>query len=118
MPKKKATKATKKAVKPKKTKKAVAPKKLVTKEELVKRIAKATDVSRKDSAEFVNAFVEEVTKALSKGESVRLMGFGGFEVRERAERKGRNPQTGEEIVIPARKTPAFKPGKNLKDAIK
>ena len=56
--------------------------------------------------------------ALANGEKVQLIGFGNFEVRERAARKGRNPQTGEEIEIPASKVPAFKPGKALKDAVK
>ena len=59
-----------------------------------------------------------ITEALSKDEKVQLVGFGSFEVRSRAERKGRNPQTGDEIKIPATLIPAFRPGKTLKDAIK
>ncbi|PAY59941.1 DNA-binding protein, partial [Ligilactobacillus salivarius] len=66
----------------------------------------------------VSAFTETVKEALAEGKKVQLIGFGNFEVRERAARKGRNPQTGEEIDIPATKVPAFKPGKGFKDVVK
>lgn len=66
----------------------------------------------------MNTVLELISESMSKGESVQLIGFGNFEVRERAARKGRNPQTGEEIDIAATKTPAFKAGKQLKDAVK
>ena len=75
-------------------------------------------MTKKDSEKAVNAFGEVVTEFLAKGEKVQLIGFGNFEVRERAARKGRNPQTGKEIEIAASKVPAFKPGKALKDAVK
>jgi len=65
----------------------------------------------------LNAFIESVEEALAKGDKIQLVGFGSFEVRERAERKGRNPQTKEEIVIPATKTPIFKVGKGLKELV-
>ena len=75
-------------------------------------------MTKKDSEKAVNAFGEVVTEFLAKGEKVQLIGFGNFEVRERAARKGRNPQTGKEIKIAASKVPAFKAGKALKDAVK
>ena len=73
---------------------------------------------KKDSAAAVDAVFATVTEYLSKGEKVQLIGFGNFEVRERAAHKGRNPQTGKEIKIAASKVPAFKAGKALKDAVK
>ena len=73
--------------------------------------------TKKAAEESVNAFVEAVTESLKKGEKVQLVGFGSFEVRKRAARKGRNPQTKEEIKIPASKAPVFKAGKSLKEAI-
>lgn len=66
----------------------------------------------------MDAVFEAVMDSLKNGEKVQLIGFGNFEVRERSARKGRNPQTGEEIEIPASKVPAFKPGKALKDSVK
>ncbi|WP_297953970.1 HU family DNA-binding protein [uncultured Lactobacillus sp.] len=85
---------------------------------LVKSVAEKADLSRKDATDAVDAVFSAITEALSKDEKVQLVGFGSFEVRSRAERKGRNPQTGEEIKIPATLIPAFRPGKTLKDAIK
>jgi len=90
---------------------------LVNKADLVSRIAELADMTKKDTEKFLNAFIDAVTEALQKGEKVQLVGFGTFEVRERAERKGRNPQTKEEITIPATKAPVFKAGKVLKDSI-
>lgn len=90
----------------------------MNKVELVAAVAAKTEMSKKDSEKAVNAFVEAVTEALAKGEKVQLVGFGGFEVKERAERTGRNPRTGEATVIPASKNPVFKAGKALKDAVK
>ena len=89
----------------------------MTKAELVAKIAEKTGLSKKDSEAALNAFMETVKEALSNGEKVSLVGFGTFEVVERAERKGRNPQTGEEITIPATKAPKFRPGKGLKEAV-
>lgn len=90
----------------------------MNKSELVKGVAERSDLSRKDATDAVDAVFSAITEALSKDEKVQLVGFGSFEVRSRAERKGRNPQTGEEIKIPATLIPAFRPGKTLKDAIK
>ena len=91
---------------------------MANKAELVDRIAKKTQLTKKDVAATVDALFETVQEALSAGEKVQVIGFGNFEVRERAARKGRNPQTGKEIKIAASKVPAFKPGKALKDAVK
>jgi len=90
----------------------------MNKSELVKSVAEKADLSRKDATDAVDAVFSAITEALSKDEKVQLVGFGSFEVRSRAERKGRNPQTGDEIKIPATLIPAFRPGKTLKDAIK
>ena len=80
--------------------------------------AEASDLSKKDATKAVDAVFDTILNTLKKGEKVQLIGFGNFEVRERAARKGRNPQTGEEIEIPASRVPAFKPGKALKEAVK
>jgi DNA-binding protein HU-beta len=90
----------------------------LNKTELIARVAEKTDLSKKDVTRVVDAVFEIITDALQNGDKVQLVGFGNFEVRERSARKGRNPQTGEEIDIPAGKVPAFRPGKALKDAIK
>ena len=89
----------------------------MNKAELVAALATKTGNTKKASEEAVNAFVDVVTEALKKGEKVQLVGFGSFEVRKRAARKGRNPQTKEEIKIPASKAPVFKAGKALKDLV-
>ena len=89
----------------------------MNKAELVAAVAAKTGDTKKNPEEVVNAFVDVVTASLKKGEKVQLVGFGSFEVKKRAARKGRNPQTGEEIKIPASKAPAFKAGKALKDAV-
>lgn len=74
-------------------------------------------MSKKDSEKALNAFIDSIEEALKKGDKVQLVGFGSFEVRNRAARKGRNPQTKAEITIPASKAPVFKVGKALKDAV-
>ncbi len=89
----------------------------MTKAELVAKIAEKAGLSKKDAEAALNAFMDAVKEALAAGEKVSLVGFGTFEVVERAERKGRNPQTGEEITIPATKAPKFRPGKGLKEAV-
>ena len=89
----------------------------MNKAELVAAIAAKTGESKKSAEETVNAFVDVVTEALKGGEKVQLVGFGSFEVRKRAARKGRNPQTKEEIKIPASKAPVFKAGKALKELV-
>ena len=89
----------------------------MNKAELIAAIAAKTGNTKKAAEEFVNAFVRTVTESLEKGDKVQLVGFGSFEVRKRAARKGRNPQTKEEIKIPASKAPVFKAGKALKDLV-
>ena len=89
----------------------------MTKVELVREIADKAGITKKDAEKAVNAFAETVTEALKNGVKVSLVGFGTFEVSERAGRIGRNPQTGESIEIAASKSPKFKAGKALKAAI-
>ena len=89
----------------------------MNKAELVAAIAAKTGDTKKGAEASVNAFVDVITDALAKGDKVQLVGFGSFEVRKRAARKGRNPRTKEEIKIPASKAPVFKAGKALKDAV-
>jgi DNA-binding protein HU-beta len=89
----------------------------MNKSDLIAAIAAKTGDTKKSAEASVNAFVEVVTNALKKGDKVQLVGFGSFEVRKRAARKGRNPQTKEEIKIPASKAPVFKAGKALKDLV-
>ncbi|MBF0780044.1 MULTISPECIES: HU family DNA-binding protein [unclassified Granulicatella] len=86
--------------------------------DLVERVANETGFTKKDVSVTVDALFEAIQSALAAGEKVQIIGFGNFEVRERAARKGRNPQTGEEIEIAASKVPGFKAGKALKDAVK
>jgi DNA-binding protein HU-beta len=86
--------------------------------ELIDAVATKSDLTKQDSKKAVDALFETISNTLAKEEKIQLLGFGTFEVRERAERTGRNPQTGEEMTIPASKVPAFKPGKELKEAIK
>ena len=89
----------------------------MNKAELITAIAEKTSKTKKETEESINAFVSVVTEALAKEEKVQLVGFGSFEVRKRAARKGRNPQTGEEMKIEASKMPAFKAGKELKTVV-
>jgi DNA-binding protein HU-beta len=89
----------------------------MNKSDLINKVAEASELSKKDATKAVDAVFDAISEALQNGEKVQLVGFGNFEVRERAARKGRNPQTGEEIEIPASKVPAFKPGKALRDGI-
>lgn len=90
----------------------------MNKAQLVEAVAQRVDMSKKDASAAVDAFLDSISSALAAGDKVQLTGFGTFEVRHREERRGRNPQTGTEIVIPARKAPAFRPGKVLKDSLK
>lgn len=89
----------------------------MNKTELIAQVADRTKMTKKDATQAVDAVFDAIEGALKSGDKVQLIGFGNFEVRERAARKGRNPQTGEEIQIPASKVPAFKPGKALKDLV-
>ena len=87
----------------------------MNKTELVAAMAEQTNISKKDAEAALKAFIDVVSEELKKGEKVQLVGFGTFEVSERAAREGRNPQTGETMEIKASKTPKFKAGKALKD---
>ncbi|MCC9623684.1 HU family DNA-binding protein [Thalassospira sp. MA62] len=91
---------------------------MMNKTELIQAVTEKADVSKKEATKIVEATFESITEALQNGEKIQLIGFGTFEVRERAARKGRNPRTKEDIEIPASKVPAFKAGKALKDAVK
>lgn len=89
----------------------------MNKSELVDAIASKAEMSKKDSEKVLKAFEDVITETLVNGGDVRLVGFGTFDVLERAEHEGRNPQTGQPMVIPASKAPRFKAGKALKDAV-
>ena len=89
----------------------------MNKAELITAVAENADMPKKDAEKAIKAFIDVVTEELKKGEKVQLVGFGTFEVSERAERTGRNPQTKETITIAASKAPKFKAGKALKDAL-
>ncbi|PFU92946.1 DNA-binding protein [Bacillus anthracis] len=90
----------------------------MNKTELVKSVAEKVELSQKEADVATQAVLDTITNALANGEKVQLIGFGTFEVRERAARTGRNPQTGAEMQIAAAKVPAFKAGKELKEAVK
>lgn len=89
----------------------------MNKSELIAAIAESTDLPKTTATAVVDAFTQSVTSALQNGDSVSLVGFGTFEVKQRAAREGRNPKTGAPLQIPASKLPSFKPGKTLKDAV-
>lgn len=89
----------------------------MNKTELVASVAEKSGLTKKDSEKAVNAVLAAVTETLEQGGKVQLVGFGTFEVRERKERKAQNPQSKEEIIIPATKVPAFKAGKGLKEVV-
>ena len=89
----------------------------MTKVELIAAVANEANLTKKDAEQAVNTALNAITEALKNGEKVTLVGFGTFEVRERPARKGRNPQTGAEVKIPARTVPKFTAGKGLKDAV-
>ena len=89
----------------------------MNKSELIDAIADASELTKADAGRALDAFMSSVTGALKSGDSVALVGFGTFAVKDRAERKGRNPQTGAEITIKAAKIPSFKAGKGLKDSV-
>jgi len=89
----------------------------MNKAELIRSMSEKGDLTKVDAEKALNAFIESVEEALVNGDRVQLVGFGSFEVRERAARKGRNPQTKEEITIEASKVPVFRVGKALKDMV-
>lgn len=90
----------------------------MNKNELIKAVAESTGVSKKDTAAVLEAVLSNIGDTMAKGENVQLMGFGTFEVRDRAAREGKNPRTGEPVQIDACKVPAFKAGKALKEKVK
>jgi len=89
----------------------------MTKDELITKVANATESSKASVNRMLGALTDEITKVLRKGDKVALPGLGTFSVAKRARRKGRNPQTGEPITIPASKVPKFKPSPKLRDAV-
>jgi len=89
----------------------------LNKTELISEVAGKAEITKKDAEKVINAFFTTIEETLKSGDKIQLIGFGTFEVRSRQARKGRNPQTGAEIDIPAARVPAFKPGKVLKDAL-
>ena len=91
---------------------------MTNKQDLIAKVAETAELSKKQAALVVNTVFDTISESLSNGEKVQIIGFGSFDVRERAERKGRNPQTGAELVIPASKVPGFKAGKALKEVVK
>ena len=88
----------------------------MTKSELVSAVAEKAGIRKKDAEASLNAFISVVTETLKKGDKVEIRGFGTFLMKERAPRTARNPRTGEKVDVPAKLSPAFKPGKDLKDA--
>ena len=89
----------------------------MNKTEFIAEVAKKAEIDKKASEKAVNAVIDVIADQLAKGEKIQFVGFGTFEVRERAAKQGRNPKTGEAITVPASKAPVFKAGKVLKDAV-
>ena len=89
----------------------------MNKSELINAIAEQSNLSKADAGRSLDALIKTIETTLKAGESISLVGFGTFAVKERVERTGRNPQSGQEITIAAAKVPSFKPGKGLKDAV-
>ena len=89
----------------------------MTKADLVKAVSEKANCPKKDAEMAINTVIDCITDAVAQGEKVQIVGFGTFEVRERGEKKCKNPRTGEEMVTPAKKAPVFKAGKALKDAV-
>ncbi len=89
----------------------------MTKAELIEEVARAAELAKKDSQVIVETVFESIVDALKRGEGIELRGFGSFRFRERGPRRGRNPKTGESVDVPAKRTPFFKPGKELKELI-
>jgi DNA-binding protein HU-beta len=89
----------------------------MNKNDLIEELSDKTGFTKTDTQKFLNAYIEAIQKALKKGKEVQLVGFGTFKVTDRKARTGRNPQTGKELKIPAKKVPSFRPGKALKDSV-
>lgn len=90
----------------------------MNKTELINEVAEKTGFTKKDVTHVIDSVFDVIQESLGRGENVQLVGFGNFEIRERAARRGRNPQTGEVIEIAASRVPAFKAGKNLREGIR
>ncbi|MGB9857847.1 MAG: HU family DNA-binding protein [Dictyoglomaceae bacterium] len=88
------------------------------KAEFIAKVAEKAKITKKEATKVVNSVIETITEALAKGEPVQFVGFGTFSVRKRAAREGRNPRTQQPIKIPATKVPVFRPGKELREAVK
>ncbi len=89
----------------------------MTKADLIESLATERELSKREAGEIIDQLLAEITQALQNGEKVQLIPFGSFDIRERKKREGRNPQTGEKIIIAARRVPAFTAGKALRDAV-
>jgi integration host factor subunit beta len=89
----------------------------MTKAELVEEVAKSSDLTKKDAEVIVQILLDSIIDSLKKGEKIELRGFGSFRIRQRGGRQGRNPKTGTVVLVPPKKVPFFKPGKELKDLI-
>lgn len=89
----------------------------MNKSDLISAVAEKSELTKKDAEKAVNAVFQSIEEALAKGDKVQLVGFGTFETKQRAERTGRNPRTGDEIKIPATTVPGFKAGKALKESV-
>jgi len=90
---------------------------VLNKSDLISAVAEKADLTKKDAEKAVNAIFKSIEEALARNDKVQLVGFGTFEIKERAARVGRNPRTGEEIKIPATRVPSFKAGKALREAV-
>ena len=88
-----------------------------TKEDIVNKVAQDTDISKAEAKKAVESLLDAVTDGLANGDKITLTGFGTFQVQEREAKEGRNPQTGQKMLIPAKKVPKFSPGKGLKDSV-
>ena len=89
----------------------------MNKAEFIEAVAGASDLSRADAGRAVDAVISTITKALQKGETITLVGFGTFDVRKRAARTGRNPRTGDPVDVPSKRVPYFKPGKEMRERL-
>ena len=89
----------------------------MTKAELVEEVAKESDLTKKDAEVIIQTVLNSITEALQRGEGVELRGFGSFRIRSRSPRQGRNPKTGSDVSVPAKRVPHFKPGKELREIV-
>jgi len=89
----------------------------MTKSEMAEKLAEKINVKKQQAEEIINIFTNSVMEALAKGDKVEIRGFGSFRVRDRAEKEGRNPKTGEKVIVPAKKVPFFKTGKDFREVV-